>query len=136
MTALRILIAFGLAGAVAACLPFKAKTPTGAEDFATYCAACHGTDGKGAGAVAAVLSAAPADLTQLSASNKGTFPSARVMSKVWGYTSQPAPEGPVMPPFADLLEGDTVLYDSGDGIDTPTPLRLVQLSEYVQSLQE
>jgi hypothetical protein len=29
----------------------------------------------------------------------------------------------------------TQLFDGGDGIATPTPIRLVQLSEYVQSLQ-
>jgi hypothetical protein len=28
-----------------------------------------------------------------------------------------------------------VLFDSGDGIATPTPIRLVQLGQYVQSLQ-
>jgi hypothetical protein len=28
-----------------------------------------------------------------------------------------------------------VLFDGGDGILTPTPLRLVQLGQYVQSLQ-
>jgi hypothetical protein len=28
-----------------------------------------------------------------------------------------------------------VLFDSGDGIATPTPVRLVQLGQYVQSLQ-
>ena len=28
-----------------------------------------------------------------------------------------------------------VLFDSGDGIATPTPLRLVQLGEYVRDMQ-
>jgi len=28
-----------------------------------------------------------------------------------------------------------VPYDAGDGISSPTPLRLVQLAEYVESLQ-
>ena len=30
---------------------------------------------------------------------------------------------------------DTVPYDGGDGIMTPTPIRLAQLSDYVKSLQ-
>ena len=43
-----------------------------------------------------------------------------------------APDGTVMPQFAPLLDHDQiVLFDSGDGIATPTPLRLVQLAEYL-----
>jgi len=74
----------------------------------------------------------PADLTAISARSGGSFPQAQVMSKIWGYTQQ---NGQVMPGFAALLEGDTVLFDSGDGIATPTPLRLVQLGEYLRGLQ-
>jgi mono/diheme cytochrome c family protein len=103
--------------------------PTGAEDFATFCAACHGLDGRGAGEVAATLAAAPADLTRLARGKD--FPTARVMSKIYGYAE--ADTG-MMPGFADLLAGETVLYDSGDGIATPTPLRLVQLAEHVRGL--
>jgi len=39
-----------------------------------------------------------------------------------------------MPAFAALLEGDMVLVDTGDGIATPTPLRLAQLGDYVEAL--
>jgi mono/diheme cytochrome c family protein len=121
----------------AACLPSGLAEPSGREDFADYCAACHGPDGSGQGAVAAVLDAAPADLTMLSESNDGTFPKARVMSKIWGYTRMKDPQSEVMPRFSDLLQGDrVVLYDSGDGIATPTPIRLVQLAEYIEKLQK
>ena len=44
--------------------------------------------------------------------------------------------GVVMPAFAPLLDTDLVLFDGGDGIATPTPLRLVQLGEYVKTLQQ
>lgn len=132
-----LLLALPLVLPMAACIGPKAPVPSGEEDFATYCSACHGSDGKGTGAVAQVLSAPPADLTRLAATNDGVFPKTRVMSKIWGYTARPvAEDGPIMPPFSDLLEGDTVLYDSGDGIPTPTPLRLVQLAEHVEGLQE
>ena len=49
----------------AACLPSGLPEPSGREDFADYCAACHGIDGSGQGAVASVLDASPADLTML-----------------------------------------------------------------------
>lgn len=130
-------LAFGAAllpVVLAACLPLAKKVPTGAEDFATYCAACHGDAGKGDGPMADTLDKRPADLTRISAKNRGTFPMARVMSKIWGYAR--TPDGVVMPQFAPLLEGEKmVLFDSGDGIQTPTPLRLVQLGEYVRDMQ-
>lgn len=119
---------------LAACLKAEEETPpSGAEDFATYCAACHGDGGKGDGPMAATLDRRPADLTQIAGAD-GKIPMARVMSKIWGYAK--APDGTVMPKFAPLLDSDQmVLFDSGDGIPTPTPLRLVQLAEHLQTLQ-
>lgn len=130
------MILAGLAlGGLVACLPLKPRVPTGSEDFATYCAACHGDAGKGDGALADTLDNRPADLTGLAAAEGGTFPMTRVMSKIWGYTQ--GPDGELMPQFAPLLEGENmVLFDGGDGISTPTPLRLVQLAEHVKTLQE
>lgn len=123
------IVTLALAGCIAT-MP-KEPTPTGAEDFATFCASCHGADGKGKGAVAATMARAPADLTRLPEGKD--FPAARVMSKIYGYQGDATAQA-VMPEFGDLLEGETVLYDSGDGIPTPTPLRLVQLAEYIRSL--
>jgi len=131
---LQMIASLSLFGAVAACDLIRptASGPTGAEDFATFCVPCHGAGGVGDGALAADLPKPPADLTAISARSGGSFPMARVMSKIWGYAQQ---NGQVMPGFAPLLEGDTVLFDSGDGIATPTPLRLVQLGEYLRGLQ-
>lgn len=106
---------------------------TGAQDYADYCAACHGTGGKGDGAAAAGLAKKPADLSHLAARNNGVFPTTKVMAQIWGYTGKKG-QG-VMPDFAPLLEGDTVPYDGGDGIATPTPIRLVELAEYLKTLQ-
>ena len=117
---------------LAACVPSEPPLPSGAEDFASYCAACHGASGTGNGALATTLSRRPADLTKLAARNGGTFPTTRVMAKIWGYTG--GKTGSVMPNFGPLLEGDTMPYDGGDGIETPTPIRLVQLAEHVKGL--
>ncbi|MDM7932123.1 c-type cytochrome [Tabrizicola sp.] len=117
--------------ALAACMP--EDQPTGAEDFATYCAACHGSSGKGDGPGAAGLDQRPVDLTQLSARDGGEFPGTRVMAKIWGYTGRDSASA--MPQFGPLLQGELVPYDGGDGIATPTPVRLVQLAEYVRLLQ-
>jgi len=123
--------------ALAACV--EREAPTGAEDFATFCAACHGTSGRGNGPAAVGLDGKPADLTGLSARNGGAFPGTAVMAKIWGYTGA-SPGGRVdgspMPEFGPLLQGDLVPYDGGDGTQTPTPVRLVQIAEYLRLLQE
>jgi mono/diheme cytochrome c family protein len=110
------------------------EAPSGAEDFVTYCAACHGTSGTGNGPGAEGLAKRPADLTQLSARNGGAFPGTRVMAKIYGYTGRDSASA--MPQFGPLLQGDLVPYDGGDGIATPTPVRLVQLAEYLKTLQK
>ncbi|MFN3722588.1 MAG: c-type cytochrome [Paracoccaceae bacterium] len=107
--------------------------PTGAQDFADYCAGCHGLSGAGGGAVAGTLSKRPADLTRLARRNGGTFPTTRVMAKIWGYTGGKG--GGVMPNFGPLLASETMPYDGGDGILTPTPIRLVQIAEHLKTLQ-
>lgn len=123
-----------LALSLGACVE-KDKTPSGAEDFATFCSACHGAGGKGDGEAAAALDRKPADLTGLSARNGGVFPGTRVMAKIWGYTGGHDGQSP-MPQFGPLLQGDLVPYDGGDGIGSPTPVRLVQIAEYLKTLQD
>jgi len=52
--------------------------------FNSYCAVCHGTDGKGGGPAAAALKVPPADLTLLSQKNGERFPAAHVASVLSG----------------------------------------------------
>ena len=118
---------------LAACV--EDEPPSGADDFAAFCPGCHGAVGKGDGALATELDKRPADLTRLAARNGGEFPKLRVMAKVWGYTGG-KDGGAVMPNFRPLLDSQLVPYDSGDGRESPTPLRLVQLAEYVEGLQK
>lgn len=125
-----VMAALALAGCVE-----KERAPTGAEDFATYCAACHGASGKGDGPAAAGLDRKPADLTRIAARNGGVFPGTRVMAKIWGYTGGRGGAS-AMPEFGPLLQGDLVPYDGGDGIASPTPVRLVQIAEYLKAIQD
>lgn len=111
-----------------------ATLPAPSADYAQYCADCHGDTGKGGGLLAAGLTPKPANLTRLAARNGGTFPTTRVMSQIWGYAGGKG--GGVMPAFAPLMEGVLIPYDGGDGIDTPTPERLVALAEYLKALQK
>ena len=126
----RFLLILPLLGA---CVPDE--PPTGTEDFAAFCSSCHGAGGKGDGPMAGTLEHRPANLTRLARRNGGEFPKLRVMAKIWGYTGGKGGAA-VMPNFGPLLDSALVPYDAGDGIESPTPLRLVQLAEYVESLQK
>ncbi|MFN3642106.1 MAG: c-type cytochrome [Gemmobacter sp.] len=130
------------AAALAACAPLleagggaRVAAVSGKDLYATYCAGCHGDSGRGDGPAAAGLAARPADLTRLATAAGGTYPLVRVMAKVYGYSAGQGGGGGVMPEFGPLLEGDTVLVETGPGVMTPTPERLVALAEYVGTLQ-
>lgn len=123
-----------MAGLIAACAPQVQGTSSARNDFNTLCADCHSVDGHGDGAATAGLDLHPADLTRVSAENGGVFPRLRVMGHIYGFT--PGRSESPMPEFGDLMDGPTMLYDAGDGIATPTPVRLVELMEYVESLQQ
>lgn len=102
------------------------------EVYLANCAACHGTEAKGDGPLAASLDPPPADLTRIAERNGGQFDYQRVMSVIDGYN---APERD-MPQFSDMLaQAEYMYFDSGDGRLTPTPVPLVALTDYLVSLQ-
>ncbi len=134
---MRRILATAIAGTlvIAACTEVEMPRPDeGRLLFAEYCTACHGASGTGDGPLADSLSTAPADLTRISQRNGGTFPHAAVLSQIDGY-ARSGPDGPEMPEFGLLLDGDTVPYDAGDGTMTPTPRKLAALAAYLQSIQ-
>jgi len=101
---------------------------SGKEMFNSYCASCHGLDGKGNGPAAPALKTPPADLTVLAQNSGGKFPSARVQSSIKDVT-QNAHGSKGMPVwgsiFATVSENDqqTVI------------LRIHNLTGYIESLQ-
>ncbi len=99
---------------------------SGAEMYKTWCASCHGTQGKGDGPAAAALKKAPVDLTQLAKKNGGKFPTGRVRDYIDG-TKEVAAHGsrdmPVWGTFFRRLGEENVTY------------RVVTLASYVETLQ-
>src|SRR5580700_3376699 len=57
---------------------------SGPEMYKTWCASCHGVDGKGNGAAASALKKTPTDLTLLAKRNGGKFPAERIRAYVEG----------------------------------------------------
>ena len=137
MSALWKSLVFAGAGTVllAACAPDEMPgVSDGRSLFMQNCAVCHGVDGKGDGAMARAMTRAPANLTLISVRNGDVFPRAKVLSTIDGYARSEM-DGPNMPEFGALLQGDLVPLDTGDGVMTPTPRKLVALLEYIESIQ-
>lgn len=104
----------------------------GREIYMSYCATCHGAGGQGDGVLARDLPVAPADLTALSRDNGGVFPYSRVMAQVYGYPGR----FHVMPEFGTLLQGRSVVWADETGQQVKTPEPLLQLTEYLVSIQQ
>jgi mono/diheme cytochrome c family protein len=106
----------------------RTSPAAGPEMFKGYCAACHGTDGKGNGPAAAALTKQPADLTQLSKKNRGKFPALRVRNIILGDDIMAAHGSRDMPVWG------IVFRSMGDDLDTQ--MRLQNLTAYLESLQQ
>lgn len=102
--------------------------------FADNCAACHGADGTGNGPLAAELATNPANLAKIAQRRDGVWPRLEIMAIVDGYAKRTQPRED-MPIIVGLTEGPMVDYDTGNGVITPTPARLVAVVEYLESIQ-
>ena len=110
-------------------VPLSPTSPaSGKEMFATYCAVCHGVDGRGAGPAAAALKNRPTDLTQLAAKKGGKYPGFLVTETLSGKAIA-AHGSKEMPVWGDLFRA----LESGD--NSFIQLRLVNLTSYVESIQ-
>ena len=101
----------------------------GPDLFRAHCAACHGTDAKGGGPMAAALKTKAPDLTVLAKNNGGQFPSARVRKTITGdgaLASHGSREMPIWGPIFHQIESD---QDFGN-------VRLQNLTKYLESLQQ
>jgi mono/diheme cytochrome c family protein len=111
--------------------PAKSKTAelSGAEAFQTYCASCHGTDGRGAGPAAAALKKRPPDLTLIGARNNGQFPAFRITHIIDGYEVEFAHGSREMPVWGDY-------FRAAKRDEATTALREHNLTEYIRSIQQ
>jgi mono/diheme cytochrome c family protein len=95
--------------------------------FDTYCAVCHGKEGKGNGPAAASLTKTPADLTKISARNGGTFPEVRVKRYIEGLDEVPAHGTRDMPMWGGLF--NSLSRDTAQ-------IRIQALASHLKSMQQ
>jgi mono/diheme cytochrome c family protein len=102
----------------------------GADNYTSYCAPCHGSDGRGHGPVAPALTTPPADLTKLASRNNGVFPRTRVQDFVTNGTPAIAAHGSSAMP----VWGPT--FRSLDSSDKLVTIRIANVIAYLESIQQ
>jgi mono/diheme cytochrome c family protein len=112
-------------------VPIKpTSAASGEEMYNTYCAVCHGKDGKGNGPAAEALKVPPTDLTILSKNNKGSYPSLRVSSIIRGEQALPAHGSKDMPVWG------TLFWKMSQGHESEVQQRIANLNKYVEGMQQ
>jgi mono/diheme cytochrome c family protein len=102
----------------------------GNDNFSSYCAPCHGRDGRGDGPVASALTTPPADLTTLALRNDGVFPSARVRA----FVTHGKPDIVANGTSAMPIWGPT--FRSLEASDTLVSIRIANIVTYLESIQQ
>ena len=111
-------------------VPIKQTSPaSGAEMFTSYCAACHGKDGKGTGPAADALKVPATNLTTLASKNGGKYPSMKVSSVIRGEDVLAAHGSRDMPVWGKLF------WSISEGNDAEVLQRVANLNKYIEDMQ-
>lgn len=102
---------------------------SGQAMFKSYCAVCHGTDGKGNGPAATAMKTQPTDLTLLAQRNGGKYPSAHVAAVIRGQATLPAHGSQDMPIWGPLFSSIS------QGHESQVQQRTTNLVSYIETLQ-
>ncbi len=109
----------------------------GQTDFVTYCAACHGVEGKGDGTIAEFLTITATDLTQLSKNNGGLFPRERAINVIDGREEIKVHGPRDMPVWGDWFEFEAGSSVAGKGAEEKVvQARINALVDYIETIQE
>jgi mono/diheme cytochrome c family protein len=102
---------------------------SGEEMYKSYCAACHGPQGKGNGPAASEFKTPPPDLTMLAKRNNGKFPDARVRTILQNGAEAPAHGSADMPVWGPVFSA--VSQNKPQIVS----LRISNLASYLESIQ-
>ena len=100
---------------------------SGEQMYKDYCAACHGSAGKGDGPAAAFLKTWPPDLTKMAERNKGKYPEVKVKETLLFGISSQAHGTSDMPVWGRLFRME-------DQNKNEVNARVSKLTQYLQSI--
>ena len=103
---------------------------SGQQMYKSYCAVCHGIDGKGNGPAAEALKVPPPDLTVLASKNGGKYPALKVAAIIRGEEVLAAHGSKDMPIWGHLF------WSISGGHVSEVHQRVANLNQYIESLQK
>ena len=107
----------------------NAPSNSGKEMFKSYCAVCHGLDGKGNGPAASAMKTPPSDLTTLSQKNGGKYPAPHVAAIIRGQATTPSHGSQDMPVWGPLFSS------LSQGHEGQVQQRVTNLVSYIETQQ-
>ncbi len=111
-------------------IPITNAAPNSGKDmFDSYCAVCHGKDGKGTGPAASAMKTPPIDLTALATNNGGKYPASHVAAVIRGQAVTPSHGSQDMPVWGPLFSSIS------QGHEGQVQQRITNLVAYIESLQ-
>ena len=127
-----IIIGVGVAAAAAqtGSQATNAEPVTGKQLYSSYCALCHGSDGKGGGPFSPQLKVWPPDLTQMAKKNHGVFPEMRGTEAIDGEFGKPSHGSAEMPIWGPVFRS------MAHGHNDSAQVRIKSLVKYLESIQE
>lgn len=112
-------------------VPIKQTSPaSGTEMYKTYCAVCHGVEGRGDGPAAEALKVPATDLTTLATKNGGKYPALKVSAILRGESPLPAHGTKEMPIWGNLF------WNLSGGHESEVQQRISNLNRYLESIQK
>jgi mono/diheme cytochrome c family protein len=112
--------------------PLQEESDPGRFLFRVHCQSCHGSEGRGDGAMREVLTVEPSDLTTITRRNDGSFPTHRVVEVIDGRRHLPAHGAREMPVWGITFQ--TLDLDTNQ--ESEVERRIRDLVRYLESIQE
>lgn len=105
----------------------------GKQSYKSFCANCHGVEGRGDGYLASSLGARPTDLTAIAKKNGGVYPADRVSATIDGRVEVKAHGRREMPVW-----GDAFIWPEEESPERRESVRkkIGELVEFLRSIQE
>jgi mono/diheme cytochrome c family protein len=102
---------------------------SGKDMYKSYCAVCHGLEGKGNGPAASAMKTSPTDLTALAKNAGGKYPASHVAAVIRGQAATPSHGSQDMPVWGPLFSSIS------QGHDSQVQQRTTNLVTYIEAIQ-